>query len=167
MKNLFIISLALIIFACDTKPKEVVSENIEPTNSERVKKLYDAFAAADMESVVASFAPNIEWNEAENYIYSDGNPYIGADAIVEGVFQKVGEEWEYWNTANAEFFDVGEDRVLVTGRYQAKNKATGKELDSQFAHFWKLKDTLVISFQQYTDTKQAAEAIVMEAPTEE
>jgi len=153
MKHLLIIPLALIVFACNNKTSQVEVESNVLSNSERVKNVYDAFGG---------FSKDIVWNEAENFIYSDGNPYIGADAILEGVFKRLGEEWEYWNLTDKEFYDVEEGKVLVTGRYQAKHKISAKVLDAQFAHFWKIKDTLMASFQQYTDTKQAAEAVVVE-----
>jgi uncharacterized protein len=160
MKHFLIIPLALIVFACNNKTSQVES-NI-PSNSERVKTIYDAFNEGDIETVLAGFSKDIVWNEAENFIYSDGNPYIGSDAILEGVFKRLGEEWEYWNLTDKEFFDVEEDKVLVIGRYKAKHKTSAKVLDAQFVHFWKMKDTLMTSFQQYTDTKQASEAIAVE-----
>ncbi len=49
--------------------------------------------------------------------------------------------------------------VLATGRYQAKYKKNSAVIDAQVAHVWTLKDGKVIKFQQYTDTKQVAEAI--------
>ena len=162
MKQLLIILLTLIFFACNTKTSQLEVESTIPSNSERVKKIYDAFGQGDIEAVLASFSKDIEWNEAENFIYSDNNPYIGGDAIVKGVFQRIGEEWEYWNLADPKFYNVDDDRVLVTGRYQAKHKASAKVLDAQFAHFWKMKDTLVASFQQFVDTKQAADVVVVE-----
>jgi len=42
-------------------------------------------------------SPDIQWNEAENFVYADGNPYVGPDAVVNGVFARLGAEWEYWN----------------------------------------------------------------------
>ena len=49
--------------------------------------------------------------------------------------------------------------VLATGRYQAKHKKSGKEINAQVAHVWTLKEGKVVVFQQYTDTKQVAEAV--------
>jgi len=164
MKNLLFVIMAISIIACNEQTK--VEEDKGIANSERINGLYDAFAAGDVDTVLANFTEDIQWSEAENFIYDYGEPLVGADAVVEGVFAKLGSEWEYWNLEEKEFFDVGEDRVLVTGRYQAKNKASGKELDAQFAHVWTLRDTLVLSFQQYTDTKQAAEVVMVDEPVE-
>ena len=159
MRKLLYILLALPIIACNNTTKEEV-ESI--TNADRVKKLYEAFAEGDVPSVLAGLTIDVSWSEAENFIYADGNPYIGHDAVVNGVFGRIGAEWEYWNLAEKAFMNIEDGKVLVTGRYQAKNKASGKLLDAQFAHLWTMKDTLVTSFQQYTDTKQAAEAIVVD-----
>jgi len=164
MKKLLFIVLTIFFIACNEQAK--VEEDTAMANSERIKGVYDAFAAGDVETVLSNFAEDIQWSEAEGFIYDYGAPLVGADAVVEGVFAKLGSEWEYWNLEDKEFYDVGEDRVLVTGRYRAKNKATGKELDAQFAHFWTLRDTLALSFQQYTDTKQAAYVVQVDEPVE-
>ncbi len=164
MKKLLFIVLTIFFIACNDQAK--VEEDTAMANSERIKGVYDAFAAGDVETVLSNFTEDIQWSEAEGFIYDYGAPLVGADAVVEGVFAKLGSEWEYWNLEDKEFYDVGEDRVLVTGRYRAKNKATGKELDAQFAHFWTLRDTLALSFQQYTDTKQAAEVVQVDEPVE-
>ena len=164
MKKLVFILIIFSCIACGEKAK--VEEETKMANSERIKGLYDAFAAGDVDLVLSNFAEDIQWSEAENFIYDYGEPLVGADAVVEGVFAKLGSEWEYWNLENKQFYDVGEDRVLVTGRYKAKNIASAKELDAQFAHVWQLRDTLALSFQQYTDTKQAAEVVLVDEQEE-
>ena len=164
MKNLILLLTACFCIAC-TNTEETVEQTVEatPSNIDLVKAMYDAFAEGNVEGVVANFADSIVWNEAENFIYADKNPYIGADSIVAGVFARIGAEWEYWNLENKQFVSAGDDGVLVTGRYKGKNKANGKELDAQFAHVWSMKDGKATSFQQYTDTKQSAEVYTAEA----
>ncbi|MDX1314122.1 MAG: nuclear transport factor 2 family protein [Eudoraea sp.] len=160
MKQFVLLALALFIISCQSKAEPEVVE--KPAKSEYIKKVYNAFAEGDVETVMAGFTEDIQWNEAENFIYADGNPYVGGAAVGEGVFGRIGAEWEYWNLDNMQFFNVDTNMVLVTGRYKALNKASGKELDAQFAHLWTLRDSLASSFQQYTDTKQAADAIVVD-----
>lgn len=159
MKKLVLFSLFLLVLSCQTKAEQKVEET---PKAEYVKKIYNAFAEGNIETVLAGFTKDIQWNEAENFIYSDGNPYVGGSAVAEGVFKRLGEEWEYWNLENVQFHNVDTNKVLVTGRYKALNKASSKELDAQFAHLWTLRDSLASSFQQYTDTKQAAEAVIVD-----
>ena len=102
-------------------------------------------------------APNIEWREADNFIYADGNPYVGPTAVLQGVFLRLATEWDGFAANPAQFFDAGET-VIVTGRYTGAYKATGKSVDAQFVHCWTLRDGKVIRFQQYADTLQVAQA---------
>ena len=102
--------------------------------------------------------PEIVWYEAENFPYSDRNPYVGPAAVAEGVFQRLATEWDGFQAIPDEFLDAG-DTIVVTGRYRATCKATGIALDAQFAHLWRLRDGKVTGFQQYTDTAQANRVI--------
>ncbi len=49
---------------------------------EPVKALYAAFATGDMPAALATMAPDIVWNEAENYPYADRNPYVWPEAVL-------------------------------------------------------------------------------------
>lgn len=100
-------------------------------------------------------ASDMEWNEAENFPYADGSPYVGPDAIVSGVFMRLGGEWDGFAAVPEEFLDAG-DTVVVLGRYKGAYKATGKTLDAQMVHVWRVRDGKATHFQQYTDTLQAA-----------
>jgi len=128
-------------------------------NKELIQTAYDNFAKGDVPSFLALLHEKVEWNEAENFIYASEKPYIGADAIVKGVFEPLGAEWEYWKITDLQLNEMTNGMVLATGRYQAKNKKSGKILNAQVAHLWTVKNGKVTKFQQYTDTKQAAEAI--------
>jgi hypothetical protein len=105
-------------------------------------------------AVVSAMDSKIEWNEAEGFPYSDQNPYVGPDAVVEGVLARLGTEWKGFSLAVEDLFGAG-DRVVVTGRYRGQHKKTGRKLDAQFAHHWTVRDGKAVRFQQYTDTAQA------------
>ncbi|MBX3376945.1 MAG: nuclear transport factor 2 family protein [Phycisphaeraceae bacterium] len=122
-----------------------------------IKSLYTAFSKGDVPAVLAAFDPAIRWCEAENYYLSDRNPYIGPAAIAEGVFTRLITDVPNFSLAPSNFIDAG-DTVVVEGRYRGTFKATGKSFDTQFAHVWQLKNGKVVRFQQYTDTKQWAQA---------
>ncbi len=124
-----------------------------------VDGLYQAFARGDVPAVLAVMDAGIVWNEAESFPYADKNPYIGPDAVLNGVFGRIMAEWEFWNLTDIQLHDMAGNQVLATLRYKAKHKTTGKEIDSQTAHFWTLRDGKITNFQQFTDTKQAVEAV--------
>ena len=120
-----------------------------------IRAIYDAFAAGDIPGVVGRMSPDMVWNEAENFPYADGNPYCGAEAILSGVFGRLGAEWDGFAAVPEEFLDAG-DTVVVLGRYRGTCKATGRSMDAQLAHVWRVADGKAAHFQQYTDTLQAA-----------
>ena len=120
-----------------------------------IQGLYAAFGAGDVPAVLERMSPDIVWNEAENFPYADGNPYQGPEAVLTGVFARLGTEWEGFAAVPAEFLDAG-DSVILLGRYHGTFKATGRALDAQFAHVWRVEDGKAVAFQQYTDTLQAA-----------
>ena len=123
-----------------------------------IRSLYEAFGRGDVPAVLAAMDPAIVWNEAENFPYADKNPYVGPNAIVEGVFARLGGEWDGFSVSLEELHDAG-DIVVATGRYGGAHKKTGTRIHAQFAHVWGLRGGRVARFQQYTDTLQAAKAV--------
>ena len=127
-------------------------------NVEIVRGLYESFGQGDVPSVLGKMDHAVEWNEAENFIYADGNPYVGPQAVLEGVFMRLGTDWEGFSVTPEEWMDAG-NRVIVLGTYAGKHRGTSKQVRAQFAHVWSLKEGRVARFQQYTDTKQFAEVV--------
>jgi steroid delta-isomerase-like uncharacterized protein len=130
-----------------------------PDNVGIIDGLYKAFAVGDVPSVLAAFDAKIVWNEAENFPYADNNPYIGPDAVLNGVFSRVGGEWENFTLVDLKLHDMANNYVLATGRYQGKYKKNGASINAQMSHLWQLKDGKAISFQQMVDTKHVNDAI--------
>ena len=119
---------------------------------------YGAFARGDVPAVLCAFDANIRWSEAEGFLYADGNPYVGPQAVAEGVFQRLVSDVENFAVTPENIID-GDEAVVAEGRYTGTVKATGAALNAQFAHIWGVSDGRVVRFQQYTDTKQWAEAL--------
>lgn len=130
-----------------------------PVNVAIVEGLYKSFATGDIPNALAAMDPNIIWYEAEGFPYADGNPYLGPQAVLEGVFARIGEEWEYWDLTDIQMHEMLNNQVLSTLRYKAKYKSNGVVIDAQVAHLFTLKDGKIIRFQQFTDTGQVLRAM--------
>jgi uncharacterized protein len=126
-----------------------------PSNRQIIADLYASFARGDAGTVLSGFAPDIVWNEADNLAYADGNPYVGPDAVANGIFMRLVSEWDGFTVTPEKLVEDG-DTVVSLGRYRATHKATRQPLDAQFVHVWTIEDGRVTSFQQYTDTLQFA-----------
>jgi uncharacterized protein len=127
-------------------------------NVETIRTIYGALATGDIPTVLGLLSPDVVWNEAENFPYADGNPYVGPEAILGGVFARLGSEWDGFGTDMPDFIDGG-DKVVVTGRYVGTYLATGKAMNPQALHLWTLRDGKVVAFQQYVDTLAVARAV--------
>lgn len=126
------------------------------TSLETVRGAYEAFARGDIPAVLAVLAPTVSWTEAEGFPY--GGTYTGPDAVLKGVFMRLGTEWEGWSAVPDEFIAQG-DTVVALGKYSGRFKTTGKRISVPFAHVWSLESGKVVGFRQYTDTALVQEAI--------
>ena len=158
MKKIAIIGCVLILTACQQPTPSDTGE----TDLAVIQGMYDAFAVGDVEFVVAAMAADIVWNEAENFPYADGNPYVGSQAIFEGVFGRLVAEWEYWELDLQDNLQ-DDSRIAFFGRYNAKHKESGKIISAQFVHVWEVVDGKAASFQQYADTAQVLAAMQIDA----
>lgn len=119
------------------------------SNLNSVQKVYDAFAKGDIPSVLGFLTSDIAWTEAEGFPYA--GTYHGPKAVLEGVFMRLGSEWNGFAAVADEFIDGG-DTIVALGKYSGTYKKTGKSFQANFAHVWKVKDGKAIRFIQYVDT---------------
>ena len=119
------------------------------SNLDSVRGVYDAFARGDIPAVLGFLSPDIEWTEAEGFPY--GGTYVGPDAVLSGVFMRLGTEWENFAAVPDDYIDGG-DRVVALGAYSGTYKATGKSFRANFAHVWTVRDGRATRFVQYVDT---------------
>ncbi|MEO8361357.1 MAG: nuclear transport factor 2 family protein [Vicinamibacteria bacterium] len=120
---------------------------------EAIQAAYAAFGRNDPSVLFGLMDPAMSWNEAEGTPLADRNPYVGAQAIGEGVFGRLLGAIDNFTVAPTTFIDGG-DHVVVLGRYGGTMKAGGARLDSPFCHVFRLRDGKLVTFQQYTDTAQ-------------
>ncbi|GMQ25467.1 nuclear transport factor 2 family protein [Algoriphagus sp. oki45] len=136
--------------------EDLIKQSTE--NKAIVDRLYEAFSKGDVPGVLSGMDSKIVWNEAEGNKYANGNPYIGPDAVLNGVFGPILADHEYFNLKDIELHEMLNGKVLATLRYDAKTK-TGKAYNAQVAHLWILKGGKITGFQQFVDTKKLDEAM--------
>jgi ketosteroid isomerase-like protein len=123
-----------------------------------VRTIYDAFGKGDVQTVLGSLSEKIEWNEAEHFPYWPGSAFIGHQAVLDGVFARVGQDFDGFKVDIRRLVGCG-DTVLCEARYRGTAKASGKSIDVQVAHVWDVRDGKVVRFQQYADTWAANQAL--------
>jgi len=128
------------------------------TNKEVVEAMYAAFADGDIAGVMALLAQDIVWNEAEGNKLSDRSPYVGPQAVLEGVFERLAEDFEEFAVDIDLIVEHG-DLVITQGRYRAAARGSGVKINPRIASFWTLRDGKVAAFQQHVDTLILSKAI--------
>ena len=125
-----------------------------------IRTMYDNFAAGDVPAVIAAMSPDIEWNEADDFIYADGNPYRSPEAVLNGVFARCDGEWDGFGVVVEELLDAGDTprghTIVALGHYVGTFKATGTPQHTQMAHVWRIRDGKAVAFQQHANTLHVA-----------
>ena len=134
---------------------ETISRSEGEGSADAAHKLYRDFGNGDIEAVLGSFDPDIEWKEAEGNPYQpDGAPWRGPQAIVEKLFIPLGTEWDGF-TVTPHTFHAGDDGVVVVeGRYTGRFKATSRDIDAEVCHILTYRRGKLTRFRQYVDTAQ-------------
>lgn len=119
-------------------------------NAAKLRDLYDAFAKGDMQTVMASMDPKIDWREPEGLPLED---QVGPDAVLQNIFAVLPTVYREFSVDVAEVLDAGDDVVLAVGVYRGVGQETGKTLAAHFAHVWRIgADGKITGFRTYTDT---------------
>lgn len=125
-------------------------------NYETIKAHYAGSDAHDMAAMMAPITPATAWTEMAGFPCA--GTYVGAPAIIEGVFKRLGEDWDGYTFKLERLVDGGET-VVGIGTYSGTYRKTGKAMSARVVHVWDLKDGKVERFEQFTDTKLVAEAM--------
>lgn len=122
---------------------------------ETIKAAYAAFARNDPSVLFGAMDPAIRWHQAEGNPLADRNPYVGPEAIGDGVFGRllaaVGDF-----TVEPQTYIVGGDHVVVLGRYGGVMKASAAKLDTHFCHVWRFAGGKITTLHQFTNTEEWA-----------
>jgi ketosteroid isomerase-like protein len=123
-----------------------------------VRSFYDAFVHRDVERFLQLVDPRIEWTSAENFIYADHSPYVGANAVATLIFGRLLVDWDNFSMTPGEVLGSGEI-VIASGRFRGRFKANGASIDAQFVQVFQFQDGKIAKCQMYTDTAQFKDTI--------
>jgi ketosteroid isomerase-like protein len=87
-----------------------------------------------------------------------GRVYRGHDGFVHWWENETMANWERFEVHPQEFQRVG-DHILVFGRWRARGRASGVDLDIPATWVIDVRDGKIARFQTYTDRAEALEAV--------
>jgi ketosteroid isomerase-like protein len=118
-----------------------------------IKAAYAAFGRNDPSVLFGAMDSAINWYEAEGTPFAVRNPYVGPQAVGEGVFGPLLAAIDNFTVVPNTFIDGG-NHVVVLGRYGGTMKNGGGRLDCAFCHVFRFQGDKAVMFQQFTDTAQ-------------
>lgn len=123
-----------------------------------VVELYRAFAAHDGKAMRGLLAPGFRGVVTDGMPRGLGGVYEGPDAMFRGCWGPVFKLIDV-HPVPAEYLPVGDDRMVVLGRYEGTARGTGRPLSAAFAHVLRFADGRVSEIVQITDTARWREAL--------
>src|SRR5712691_5572171 len=104
---------------------------------EVVKRLYDAFARADVDAVLACVDPDVRWSSPESMPWAQVGDR-GHEAV-RAYFEVMGEHLEGARIGEVQYLQDGE-WVVAFGYLPGRARATGKPFNARVAHLWQVRD---------------------------
>ena len=105
-----------------------------------MSKNYDVIAAhyaasdrGDISGMMAPVTLDTRWTEMAGFPYA--GTYVGPQAIIDGVFKRIGAEWEGYSFKLQSLHDAG-GTIIGVGNYSGVFKATGKSMSARVVHIW-------------------------------
>jgi ketosteroid isomerase-like protein len=126
-------------------------------NVEIVRRVTEAFAAGDMETVFEWVAPEVEWDFSNAQTWVEEPVYRGYDGILQ-FFRKWTEEWEDYRFEFDEVIDAG-DKAVVVVRDEGTSKSARIKLERRHAEVWTLRENRVVRIEPFDHKHQALEAV--------
>lgn len=129
----------------------------DQTNIQVVQRLYQAFKAGDGPGIFSVIAPDIDWK-------FNGR---STDVPFAGHFRGHAELMNFFGTVaqTAEVIEFGphelyafDDKVVSLGGEQVRARATGRIFQTDWIHFYTIKDGQIVRLREYYDTAAMAEA---------
>jgi ketosteroid isomerase-like protein len=128
----------------------------EEGNIGLIRKIYAAFGAGDVKTILDNVADDAQWiNHGPATI-----PYAGSRSgktEIRGFFQAIGDSTTGGKVIAENFLAQGET-VVATGRYTARVRDTGADIDTPVAHLFTVRNGKVVKWEGFSDTARVAEA---------
>jgi ketosteroid isomerase-like protein len=128
------------------------------TDIEVVKAAFAAFAARDLEAVLALAAPDIEFSAVTGEHAGRTDPYRGHEGLRQ-YFRDVASVWEELRLTPREFRSHG-DLILVTGKVAARSRT--RTVSGSTGWIWRVHDGKVTYVRVYASAADAIAALEVE-----
>jgi ketosteroid isomerase-like protein len=124
---------------------------VSEANVELARRAFDAFAARDVEAVVAVMDENVEFLPVTANLTTGGVPYRGHEGMAR-YLEDVGRVWDELRVYPSEFRDLGET-VVALGRIHGRGG--GMIIDRPTGWVWRCRDGKIVFGRVYASQEEA------------
>lgn len=121
---------------------------------ETIRKGLEAYNRRDIDAIMEICDPDVEFVPLRAVL--EGVSYRGEEGL-HRFFADLAEDWSALRIDAQEFRDVG-SCVVVLGRFKARGRASGVEVDSPTAWVCRMRAGKLLHVQAYTDQAEALSA---------
>ena len=125
------------------------------SNLDVVRAGFAAYNAGDVEGLLAVCDPDVELVPLPSLL--TGEPYRGHQGVRD-YLGAISDDWSQRAVELDRLVEVG-DEVVLRGRFQARGRSSGVEVDAPAAWVVSLRDGRVVRLRVYTDPQEALEAV--------
>jgi ketosteroid isomerase-like protein len=125
-----------------------------------VRRAFDAFTLRDVERLVATCSPDVEFHLPTARLARTGQPYRGHEGV-RTYMRDAARVWSELRLEAREFHEAG-DLVVAVGRVYAWGD--GRVVDTPSAWVWRVADGLVLRVEVFARRSAAFAAAGMPAP---
>jgi ketosteroid isomerase-like protein len=130
-------------------------------NVQLIRRLYDAVAERDSETVLSIYHADVEWDFSDHRELAalvGETVYHGHEGLRRWA-RAFYEAWEYVDAELEEVIDSGEDRVVAVLNYRGRGRISGIEVGfTRMAGVFTIRDRRVVRAEWYRDKSPAVEA---------
>jgi len=126
-------------------------------NLDLIRPTYEGTPTETRKALRAALAADVEWTEAAGFPYA--GTYVGPDAVFDGVFRRLAEEWIGYR-ADVHTYLADGAHVAAFGIYAGTYKATGKTMTAAFAHLYEIREGRIVRMTQIVDSAVVNRALV-------
>jgi len=136
----------------------------EQDNVKVVKQAYEAFKRGDIQGVLNTMSEDVDWfSPGPSDVVPTAGRRHGREQVAK--FFSTLESTEEIQQFEPQDFIAQGDKVVVTGRYRARIKPTGKTVESDWVHIHGFRGGKIVTFREFLDTAAAVEAYGRSVPT--
>lgn len=123
-------------------------------NVEIVRRMWEAFLTADVQTALSFYAKDVEWDGTN---MPDGQIGTGHEAILNHV-ARWADAWDDWTDEMERVVDVGSDQVVLFMRERGRSDR-GLTMDELHAELHTLRDGKTVRRQGFSDPNEALKAV--------